>query len=329
MGLSRAPVTRDATVTHTFYTGPDSETPLDATGDVTVTVVGPDGEEIDGSPFDATSAGEDTGRYTVTIPGQADVTMLTLTWSATLAGDDVTEVDQLEVCGGPLFSLARARAADTSLASTTTYPTARLVEVRLDVELEVEHITDRAWTRRYARVTQSGSGTPDLLLAHPDDDRSARDVRTIRSATVDGTALEDAAVAALVVRPDGSLRRTDGGVWAEGSGNVVIEYEYGRDGPSETLVRAMLERLRYLAQRPSSGIPDRAESFTDASGAQYRLGAPGPYTTGMPEVDAVYARHSARPTADEPGTVGTGRSAPAARTLTYLPQRYSLFHGHG
>lgn len=328
MSLFRAPTTRDAALAHVFYAGPDSETPLDATGTPTVAATDANGAAVTGLGTVA-PAGADTGRYTVTVPGQASVCLLDVAWTAVLDGDTVVEVDQLEVCGGPLFSLAQARAADSSLASPTTYPTSRLVAVRLDVEMELEHITDRAWTRRYARVVQSGNGTIDLVLAHPDDDRSARDVRMIRSASIGGTAIGEDALAALVIRPDGTVRRTDSAVWTEGDGNVVLEYEYGRDQPPESLVRAMLERLRYLVQRPSSGIPDRAQSYTDASGATYRLGDPGPFETGQVEVDAVYARYSARPTANDPGTVGTGRSAPASRSLVYLPQRNSIFHQSG
>jgi hypothetical protein len=71
-----------------------------------------------------------------------------------------------------------------------------------------------------------------------------------------------------------------------------------------------------------SAIPDRASSYT-VDGGIYRLDMPGAFKTGLPEVDAVYARYSRRST----GTGPTGRQIPASRPLNYDPQRWSLYHG--
>lgn len=330
MGLTRVPRTRAATLSHTFYV---DETPTDSTVTVTVAITDANGTAV--SSGNASSAGAGTGRYTYALPAQATVRLLTVAWTATI-GVAVVESDQVEVCGGFLFDLVAARASDSSLASTTTYTTAMLIAGRLRVEQECEHITDRAFVPRYARVVLNGTGTPDLVLSHPLVDRTARDVRTIRSATMAArtgatpVALSAAQLTALAVRPDGSLRRTDDNVWIEGSSNVVVEYEYGWDGPPDDLLQALYARLRYRLQQPSSGIPDRALSYTTPDGATYRMGAPGPYATGMPEVDGVYARYSTRPTAvlDAGGKpIGGGQSQQASRNLQYMPQRNSLFHG--
>ena len=63
--------------------------------------------------------------------------------------------------------------------------------------------------------------------------------------------------------------------------------------------------------------------FTVAEGGVFRLDMPGPFKTGVPTVDAAYARYSRRST----GTGATGRAVPASRTLTYTPQAGSMFHG--
>lgn len=325
--LVRVPRTRAATLAHTFY-AVDGEAPIDASGTVTVAVTDATGAEVALPSADADHAGPDTGRYTVTLPAQASVSLLDVAWTAILDGGvSVVEHDRVEICGGRLFDLARARAWDSSLADIETFPTARLAEVRTDVEQEVEHITDRAWTVRYARVSLSGVDGGDVVLSHPDDDRTARHIRAIRSVTVGGVALGEGELGALVVRDDGTLRRGSG-VWPAGDRNVIVEYEYGLDGPEESLVRAMLERFRYLVHHPESGIPDRADSYTTSEGATYRLADVGTYQTGLPEVDAVYGRLSARPSpAAGAGESAGGRSAPASRTLSYQVQRSSLFHG--
>lgn len=327
MGFSRIPRTRAETLSRTFY---DGETPTDSTATVTVAVTDAAGTSV--ASGNAASAGAGTGRYTFALPAQSQVAELTVTWTATINGASVVESDTVEICGGHLFELAVARAYDSSLADTAAYPTSALAWRRDQVTSELEYIQDRAWTTRYARVTLDGPGTSEILLAHPTPDRTARDVTAIRAASiapeVDGTpvALTAAQLAAVAVRPDGSLRRTDGNVWTEGSSNIVIEYEYGRGAPPPDLLDAMYVRLRYMLQRPASAVDERADSRTTADGTTYRMADVGPYTTGMPEVDGPYQRYSHRPTASADDGGMRGQSAPAGRALIYRPQRYSLFH---
>ena len=59
------------------------------------------------------------------------------------------------------------------------------------------------------------------------------------------------------------------------------------------LKRAVLTRLRHRLNFARSGIPDRAVSQIDLTGS-YQLDLPGAYKTGIPEVDATYARYSLR-----------------------------------
>ncbi len=326
---TRIPRGAAATLTHTFY-ALGTETATDPTGTPTVAIVDAAGTTV--ASGNATVAGGSTGRVTYALPAQATLELLTVTWTATVGGVSLIETDEVEICGGYLFTLIEARNSDASLSSTTTYPTADLVTKRQEVEEEVEDICDRAFVPRYRRAVLDGSGTPDLLLTDTDwaaAQRSAGDIRTIRSVSMadrlDGTftAFTVAELAALAIVADGTLRRVDGNTWTEGVANVVVEYEYGLSAPPAGLKRAALLRMRSRLNLSKSGVPDRATSFTSADGGTYRIDQPGPWKTGVPEVDAALARYTRRS-----GTGGFGgRQIPASRTLDFTPQIHSIFHG--
>lgn len=322
--------TATATLSRTFYVG---ETPTDSTAPVTVAVTDAAGQDV--ASGTATSAGTGTGRYTCTLPAQSTLALLTVAWTATISGVQVVEYDQVEIVGGFYFSLAEGRASDSSLADQSKYSTEELLRARQEVEEECERITRRAFVPRYRRITLDGTGTSDLMLPDPGDEQISgivlRGVRLpIRSATVaprygqTAVALTGGELAALAVTRDGILRRTDGRVWTEGLANVVLEYEHGNDGPPADLARAALTRFRSRLQMRTSGIPDRATSYS-TEGGTYRLATPDAASTGIPDVDAVYSRYSRGANA---GRGPNGGPVAAGRTLSYDPQRWSLFHSH-
>lgn len=325
MALTRVLQNAAATLEHTFYI---DETATDSSTTVTYAVVDANGTSV--ASGNATSGGVGTGLYSFTLASQPTVKRGTVTWSATIGGAATSEVDYFEVVGGFFFGLKQARGSDSSLSSTSTYPTADIKARRLEVEVECETICDRAFVPRYERVVLDGSGTSTLLLRMSDPVRSVADVRSIRAVSmapeVDETfvVFTAAELAALAWTTDGQIRRTDGNVFTEGSRNVVVEFEYGLDAPPAELVTASLTRLRSRLNINKSGTPDRASSFTVVEGGTFRLDMPGAYKTGLPEVDAVYGRYSRRSGA---GTGGKGRGVPASRTLSYDPQHSSLFHG--
>ena len=327
--------TAAASPSHTFEV---DETATDSTAPVTVNVTDAAGAAIVGSPFTATSAGAGTGKYTFALPPQAALCILTLDWSATIAGAAIVETDTVEICGGYLFTLREGRGSDKSLTDTRTYPTADLIVKRSEVEDECEWICDRAFTPRYRRVILDGSGESDLLLPDGGDEIvsgvTLRGVRLIRSAKVAPrfgqpfASLDAGALASLVVTSSGMLRRADGRIWTEGDQNVILEYEYGNDFVPPLLKQGMLHRFRNRLNINKSGIPDRAATYTAAEGGgTYRLTLPDAYRTGVPEVDALYARYSRRVSSD--ANAQGGRSQPASRTLTYEPQHNSMFHRGG
>lgn len=317
--LTRILKTQPATLAHTFDLG---ETPTDPTGTPTYAVVDANGTSV--ASGNATVVGSDTGRVTAVLAGQSALKHLTITWSATVDGSAVVETDYVEVVGGFYFTAREGRGSDASLADSSKYPTAAIEQRRLEVEVECEEICDRSFVPRYRRLVLDGTGTTDIVV------RDA-DIRTLRRAataqTLDATFTDLTAgqLAAVALQDARVLRRIDGDVWTEGRQNVVVEYEYGLDRPPEDLTWAAKTRLRTRLNMPLSSIPDRAVSFQVVDGGSYRLSLPGPWTTGIPEVDAVYARYSLRQGAGASGD-NTGRSAPASRPLDYTPQRYSLFH---
>jgi hypothetical protein len=321
MTLTRVARTSTSVLSHTFYVG---ETPTDSAATVTVAVTDANGDPV--TSGNATHQGAaDSGEYAFTLPSQSELSLLTVAWSATIAGAAVVETDQVEVVGGFFFTLAEGRGSDSSLADTDKYPTSDLVTKRVEVEQECERICDRAFVARYARVVVDGTGHSDLVLTHPDPDRTPAHVRTIRRVSmapradetfVDFTAGE---LAALRVADDGTLRRLDGALFTEGFGNIVVEYEYGLDAPPDDLKQMTLRRFRSRLNLNKTGVPDRALSFTLEGGGAFRLSMPGAWATGIPDVDAAYARYSRR---DGAG----GRKVPASRTLSYDPQFTSLMH---
>ncbi|MCK2242148.1 MULTISPECIES: hypothetical protein [unclassified Crossiella] len=317
--LTRVARTSAATLDHVFLVG---ETATDSTTTVTVAVTDANGATVISG--NATSAGAATGRYTFPLPGQALLGLLTVAWSATIAATAVTEQDQVEITGGFLFTLVEGRGSDESLTSTTKYPTAKLVEARLEVEQECEEICDRAFVPRYRRALLDGTGTSELVLP-TSDVRSIRAVRMAPRAGGTFTAFTASELAALVATEAQVLRRVDSNVFTEGLANVIVEYEHGWDAPPADLKKAALQRLRSRLNLTRTNIPDRAASFVSSEGGTYRLTLPAKYQTGLPEVDAIYARYSRRASSED-GEGGTS-GGPASRTLDFDPQYYSLYHG--
>ncbi|SEB43559.1 hypothetical protein SAMN04489727_1724 [Amycolatopsis tolypomycina] len=314
---TRVTVGQAVTLQHVFLVNED--TPTDAAGDVTVTVKDPAGATV----VSGTAVHGSTGTYTFVLPPQSAVTRLTVTWAATVGGFATSAAELVEVAGGVFFTIPYIRAADSQLADTEKYPTPVLVAARLETEIECEDICGRAFVPRYWQETLDGTGTSDVLLGRPD-------VRTILSAAASQRAglprvpFTEAELAALAVTSDGMLRRTDVAFWPEGVGNVDLGYVYGLDAPPQPLREAALVRLRALANKHRTMVPDRATSFTSVDGGTYRLTLPKRRSTGIPDVDAVYARYGL---GAEDGSPGGSGGAPASRQLNYDPQYLSMFHG--
>lgn len=290
-------ILRTAAVVLSHVFDPD-EIPTNADAGVTVTVARLDGTVVSTG---AATLG-DAHRYTYPYPGSATLDVLTVTWSATIAGDAVTlDQDRLEIVGGFMFGIAEARAADSALSSPTKFTNADFEARRIEVEDEAEDICGQAFVPRFMREVLDGSGTPALVLAWP----WIRAVRKVWTRTMYGDAfvLMDAGQLARVAPGDDGVLRLDSGFfwaatnwiwgpyWPPGRRTVMVEYEHGLDVPPSEIRRAGRLRVKSLMLEPHSALPDRAERIAVTEAGTVMLAMPGRDTTGIPAVDAIYARH--------------------------------------
>lgn len=124
----------------------------------------------------------------------------------------------------------------------------------------------------------------------------------------------------IVIDDNLKIQRNDGGIWDEGRRNCILEYEHGHDGPPGELVDAAILRLKSVLSRRTRSVPDRATTFTTEGGTTFKLDSPDAFSTGIPEVDAVYERYSMR-------QYDPADQLPVSRTVTVEPQYYSVYHG--
>lgn len=244
----------------------------DAAGALTVEVRRSDGTVVVAAGSATEHPGTGSYRRALTPAQNNELDELTATW--TDAGDASTHTTAHEVVGAYYFDLAAMRASDPSLADATRYPAADLLAARQEVEEEAERICGQAFVPRFRRATVADvAGELELT------DHRIRSVRSlgVGSITVDPTKISIAG-------------RVLSGSWP--SGTATVAYTYGWDAPPADLRRAALTRLRHKVNASRSGVPDRAVSFAVAEGGTYRLDTPSATRTGLPEVDAVYARYT-------------------------------------
>lgn len=278
MTVHRVLRTAKATLSRVFYL---DEVGTAATGSVGVSVTRWDGTSVQSGNATGPDA---SNAYTFTFQGSDTLDELTVTWSATVGGDAVVlDQDVIEVVGGFYFGLAEGRAVDDVLKSTTRFPTSDLVDRRIETEDECELICGQAFVPRFCHEVLSGNGRNNLVLSHPW-------IRAVRSVTVGGTALAGADLTGLGLSDIGTLYRGNAG-WPSGRRNIVIEYEHGRDRPPPTIVRAAKIRFKSLVLQPKSALPDRAERIAVTEMGVVTLATPSERSTGIPEVDAGYAKY--------------------------------------
>ena len=220
---------------------------------------------------------------------------LTATWTYTVGGVVQTAIEQYEVTGDHLFTIADARAfGDAALASTATYPDETIAGARDRIAEEFERICRQTFAPRYKLVTIDGGDADD-----PRDSVWLPDLRVtaIRSAeqrtigTTTWVALTAAQLADLFVSDTGRAFRELKGPWIAGRQNVRIGYEYGYPEPPLEIHRAALQLIRGSAV--PTDINSRALSITDELGT-FRLATAGERGawTGIPDVDAVLDRYA-------------------------------------
>jgi len=277
--LIRVLRTARTTLSQTFFVDGVAIAP---TGTLQVDVKRLDGTAISGSPFTYT-VNETTCSFS--LPDQASLDTFTAEWQGTVAGAVVKIRDVVEIVGGFLFNLAAARRQLRNIDATFTM--ADMAALRTEVEQVAERISGGvAFVPRFKRVKVTGTGRTVLALPHPL-------LRAVRAVSVDGVAWTQPQVDAIGVSDSGVLY-AEGAIFTEpitrGRPNIIVEYEHGMDMPPGEVTRQGIVHARSLVGVFDSGTPQNAVSFSVADGGVYRLAMPSRVSTGVPTVDAAYAR---------------------------------------
>lgn len=279
-----------ATVSVTFYSG---STPVDADADPTVVV-----KRADGTTLLSTTATNEpgTGAYSVVIPPQANLNMLTLTWTGNFSGTPMSIMSEVEIVGGFYFSLAELRAMDSNFANTTKYPNSALADARMQTEAEFEDICGRAFVPRYYKETgiASDEDSEMLWLEKPEPIR-------FLSFTVNGVDYLSWYTAGYLVRdkysPRGIQLKHDAvGVFAYDPIYYPInaEYEYGMTSVPIPIKEKALKRAKMRLLGQKSTIDERATTMMLPDIGMVNLATPGQRgsETGVPDIDVVLQRYT-------------------------------------
>jgi hypothetical protein len=255
-------------------------------GTVTVGVVDAAGNTVVPSSTATTASG--TARaYTLTAEQTSDLNLLTATWTVDGGGVFQTSV---EVVGGYYFSVAEARAGDPQLSNDTRFPTDQIIAARRQVEEEFERICEVAFVPRYEREHVWSTGGNALAVSFPR-------IRSLRSvAWVDPSG----AAQPYTSTDRAGMLHNEGPtiIWEAGgfpAGQVTVEYEHGYDVPPAEVKWAAIQRCRYWVAKTSSGIPDKAQTYTILeSGGTVSLARASALSTGNDDIDAILGRWSHR-----------------------------------
>ena len=272
--MDRVLVDTPATISNSWY----SDGVIADPGTTTIGITAADGTVVQAAGTATTGSGAAARTYALTTTHTANLDLLTVTWTTQNFGVAVTYV---EVVGGFLFSVADARAI-SPLNNTTTYPTAKIVAVRTLVEEAIEDACGVAFVPRYRRETLSGLGEPDLPLGRAQ-------IRSVRTASIDGEALSSDDLELVLPHSTRYLNYENN--WDTGYGNVIVGYEHGFDFPPARITRAALMLAkRWLVEGP---IDDRATSLITEDGT-FALVTPGLRGAlfDVPEVNAAIEEYN-------------------------------------
>jgi len=279
-----------ATVSVTFYNG---TTAVEADGAVTVVA-----KKANGSTLFSTTATNQpaVGVYSVVIPAQANLNILTLTWTGSFTGTPVSIQSEVEIVGGFLFSLGELRAYESAFTNTTKYPDSVLADARAQVEAEFEDICHRAFVPRYWRE--------DSLETDPDEwmiwtEKPEANVFT--GLAQSGQDLLSYYTNGYLVRDKHSPRGIHVTNYATNLFNydplyypISAEYEYGLKQVPIPIHTKALKRAKQFLLGLKSTIDERATTMLLPDIGQVNLATPGERgsETGVPDIDVVLRRYT-------------------------------------
>lgn len=280
------------TVSVTFYI---NDVATEADGAVTVVA-----KKADGTTLFSTAATNDpaVGSYSVTIPAQADLNLLTLTWTGLFSTVSMSVVSTVEVVGGFYFTIAELRAYDSVLTNTVRFPDSALIKARDEVEAEFEDICGRAFVPRFWRETgiETDSDTSMLWLEKPEATK-------FLSFKVNGVDYLSWYTAGLFTRDKYSPR----GILVTGAATglfaydpryyptaLIAEYEYGLTQVPTPIKRKALKRAKQALLGINSTVDERAVTMTLPDIGTINLATPGQRgsETGVPDIDVVLERYT-------------------------------------
>lgn len=282
-----------ATVSVTFYNG---GTAVEADGVVTVVA-----KKADGSTLLSTNATNDpaVGVYTLVIPAQVNLNILTLTWTGTFTGTSISIESTVEIVGGFYFSIAELRNYDSALQNTTRFPTDSLINARDQVEAEFEDICDRAFVPRFKREIG--------FEQDPDNYRivlTKGELQKITSLKVNGvdklTWVTNSLIMTETPTSNSLVFIGDATLFFSLSlplynfNPPVIEYEYGMTSVPIPIKQKALKRARMILMGQNSTIDERALTMTLPDIGTVNLATPGQRgsETGVPDIDVVLRRYT-------------------------------------
>lgn len=255
-------------------------------GTTTIGVTKADGTSVV-SPGTPTVEDGTARTKSLTAAQTASLDVLVATWTA--GGVDYTTT--AEIVGGYYFTITDLRAREAmALGDGQKYPTADLQALRREVEDEFEEIAGVSFVPRYTRRRLDGTGTPCLLLPTP----FPRSVTAVSELASDGTATAWSAQEVAAIRTVDVV----GEVYSPlrsfpcGTQNLIVGWEHGYDRAPADVRQAAMLRIRQRATRPTSAVPDRAQTFQIDGGSVYRLDQAGARKTGTPDIDGVLDRYS-------------------------------------
>ncbi len=274
MDLDRIRRGSPAVLSVTFY---GDDVPTSADGIVTYEVKNQNGTSV----ASGNASNASTGTYQFTLPAQANLAQLTVTWAGQFSGQAASVQTAVEIVAGDYFTVAELRNFDSVLTSTAKYPNDKLRDARTSAEVDFERICGRAFLPRYAKQTLSGDRSRNLWLSNPSFLR-------VISLTVDG---EDWSDKTLYMEPDNLrvIRLADDYRWPCGDYNIVIEYEHGMDAVPFDIKRAAMKFARYKVVADQARIDERATVMNIPDFGTFSLATPGfrGSYTGIPDVDVV------------------------------------------
>lgn len=268
-------------ITVTFYNG---STPVDADTDPTVVV-----KKADGSTLFSTTATNETGTgiYSVVVPPQALLNILTLTWTGEFSGIEVSIESIVEIVGGFYFTIAELKAFDPAIAKPGRFTDQELIDARTFVESEFEMFCDRAFVPRFHSETGIVADWDSGLLW-----TEKPELIRINSLTVDGVDQIGWVNSNYLTRDKYSPRALivqSGAATILYSNSINAEYEYGMTQVPHMIKRKALKRARMVLLGQASTIDERATTMTLPDIGTVNLATPGlrGSLTGVPDIDIV------------------------------------------